>query len=54
MSTQIITSESNKENLPENEEKKIPIFSVESILFIRLPLLNKSIYTIYDKFFNCC
>lgn len=51
MSTQIITGENNKENLPENEEKKIPIFSVESILFI-WPLLNESNSTIYDKFFN--
>lgn len=34
MTTQIVTSENNKENLPENEEKKIPIFSVESILFL--------------------
>lgn len=33
MSNQIITNESNKENVPDNEEKKIPIFSVESILF---------------------
>lgn len=34
MSNQIVTNESNKENIPENEEKKIPIFSVESILLI--------------------
>lgn len=33
MSNQTVTSESNKENIPDNEEKKIPIFSVESILF---------------------
>jgi len=34
MSNQIVVNESNKENAPENEEKKIPIFSIESILFI--------------------
>lgn len=33
MSTVIMTGESNKENVPETEEKVIPIFSVESILF---------------------
>lgn len=39
MSTAIMTGESNKENVPETEEKIIPIFSVESIL-----LLYKYIY----------
>lgn len=34
MSNQTVSNESNKENAPENEEKKIPIFSIESILFL--------------------
>lgn len=46
----MVTGESNKENLPENEEKKIPIFSVESILFIRVSLLNKSNLIMYNNY----
>jgi hypothetical protein len=42
MSSQILTTENNKENVPENEEKKIPIFSVESILFLNFLFLHNN------------
>ncbi|CAH1725702.1 signal recognition particle subunit SRP68 [Aphis gossypii] len=35
MSNQTVANESNKENVPENEEKKIPIFSIEILKIIK-------------------